>query len=74
MPIKVLQAPRIFILCINWQSLFIRSKGRKADQFGSIFIEQNKGFVSLAPAKALKNLIPSEILKMKAHIKNKSTF
>ena len=45
---------------------FIRCKDRKADKFGSIFIEQNKGFVILAPAKTLKKLSPPNILKMNA--------
>ena len=52
----------------------VLSKDRKADQFGSIFIQQNKGFVILAHAKALKKLSPSNILKMKAPFENKRTF
>ena len=37
-------------------------------------IQQNKGVVILAPAKASKKLSPSNILKMKAHFENKITF
>ena len=76
MPTTILQAPG-FSYYTSIGSLHFKdvlSKDRKVDQFGSIFIQQNKVFVILAPAKALKKLSPSNILKMKAHFENKSTF
>jgi len=67
-----IMSTRIFILYINWHlHLYdVLSKDRKADQFGSIFIEQNKGFVILALAKALsiEKTVPIR------HFENESIF
>ena len=58
MPTTILRAPG-FSYHTSIGSLHFKdvlSKDRKADQFGSIFIQQNKCVLILAPAKASKKL------------------